>query len=327
MGAVGPAPFRADSGRGHDNGQPLVSGTCGLPRCLPHFVGEGDGIDLASGIDLDDRPSAGQGLEGLTTRHSLCGVSGVRGRTRQIGVSLRTSPPASADHIYRRPPPRLQAGWTPRHDPDRAATLPRGQHRPSPRRPQPAGLPRPPGRRLRGRRCTVTSTWPDIGGRRRREAIGCVRGWRVVGGLGTLRRPSGRTGGAFTVGGSMRRRFSQLVSVGLVAGAAFAVLAARRTIRRSPTGSTRRSTSTWKVSDNATTPDFLLWAPTLLMTAVACADETAPRTRLHRRRLHRPRLHRLARSTDLGADVRANLSHNRCAARHAPALGVGDGPP
>ena len=59
--------LRADSGRGHDNGQPLVSGTCGLPRCVPHFVGEGNGIDLASGIDLDDRPSAGQGLEGLRT--------------------------------------------------------------------------------------------------------------------------------------------------------------------------------------------------------------------------------------------------------------------
>ena len=67
MGAVGPKRVRADSGRGHDNGQPLVSGTCGLPRCLPHFVGEGDGIDLASGIDLDERPSAGQGLEGLRT--------------------------------------------------------------------------------------------------------------------------------------------------------------------------------------------------------------------------------------------------------------------
>ena len=48
-------------------GNPLASGACGLPRCLPHFVGEGDRINLASGIDFDDRPRAGQGLEGLRT--------------------------------------------------------------------------------------------------------------------------------------------------------------------------------------------------------------------------------------------------------------------
>jgi hypothetical protein len=55
-------------------GNPLASGACGLPRCLPHPVGESDGIDHASsGIDLDDRPPAGQGLEGLRTPE-LCRV-------------------------------------------------------------------------------------------------------------------------------------------------------------------------------------------------------------------------------------------------------------
>ena len=69
---------------------------------------------------------------------------------------------------------------------------------------------------------------------------------------------------------------------------------------------------------------FLLWAPTLLMTAVASADETSSSDRGSTdvgstdlgQRLHRPRRRR---QTNCPQPLRRTA--------RSPALGVGDGPP